>query len=201
MMHRTIASPTLARTRAVTAVSILATLLLGCSGAKDDASGTVADTTSTPAAGEVASAAPEGASKGKIHLEVTGGPNAGVYDVDMKDSGCSYGLAGPTAWGNQYSIDSSDPKQFSSLQLVVPDTKAAASGTSEFQMTAQFGPLFGNGASYDVNTRSDAGTKKGSGQVTVQDQGSTGHVTFDAKTDDGVGLKGTIDCQSVLRNG
>ncbi len=200
-MHRTLASPALARTRAVAAASILAALLLACSGAKDDASDTVADTTSTPAAGEAASAAAEGASKGKIHLEVTGGPNAGVYDAEMKDTGCSYGLAGATAWGNQYSIDTSDPKEFSSLQMIVPDTKAAAGGTSEFQMTAQFGPLFGNGASYDVNTRSDAATKKGSGQVTVQDQGSTGHVTFDAKTDDGVGLKGTIDCLSVLRNG
>jgi hypothetical protein len=37
--------------------------------------------------------------------------------------------------------------------------------------------------------------------VTVQDQGQTGHVDFDAKTDDGVGLKGTIDCLSVIRNG
>jgi hypothetical protein len=200
-MHRTITSPTLARTRAVTAAFALATLVLACSGAKDDANDTVADTASTPAAGAMASAAPEGATKGKIHLEVTGGPNAGVYDVEMKDSGCSYGLAGPTAWGNQYSIDTSDPKQFSSLQMIVPDTKAAASGTSEFQMTAQFGPLFGSGASYDVNTRSDAATKKGSGQVTVQDQGPTGRVEFDAKTDEGVGLKGTIDCQSVIRNG
>jgi hypothetical protein len=201
MMHRSIATPTLARTRAVTAVLTLATLVLACSGAKDDASGTVADTTAAPAADVAASAAPAGAAKGKIHLEVTGGPNAGVYDVEMKDAGCSYGLAGPTAWGNQYSIDTSDPKQFSSLQMIVPDTKAAAGGTSEFQMTAQFGPLFGNGASYDVNTRPDASSKKGSGQVTVQDQGSTGHVTFDAKTDEGVGLKGTIDCESVIRNG
>jgi hypothetical protein len=200
-MPRTIASPTLARARTLTAVLTLATLLLACSGAQGDASRAAADSAAAPAAGAEASAAPAGTAKGTIHLEVTGGPNAGAYDVEMKDAGCSYGLAGPTAWGNQYSIDSNDPKQFSSLQMIVPDTKAAASGTSEFQMTVQFGPLFGSGASYDVNTRSDAATKKGSGQVTVQDQGSTGHVTFDAKTDEGVGLKGTIDCQSVIRNG
>jgi hypothetical protein len=206
MMHRTIAGPTFARTRAATAVLTLATLVLACSGAKSDAGSDAADSAaasaSAPAAGAQASAAPEGASKGKIHLEVTGGPNAGVYDVDMKDSGCSYGLAGEGAWGNQYSIETNDPKQFSSLQMIVPNTKAAAGGTSEFQMTAQFGPLFGSGgASYDVNTRPDASTKRGSGKVTVQDQGSTGHVDFDAKTDEGVGLKGSIDCQSVIRNG
>jgi hypothetical protein len=200
-MHPAIAPSFLARTRAVAAVSVLATLAIACSGAKGDAGGGAADTASTSAATAETSAAPAGASMGKIHLEVTGGPNAGVYDVEMKDTGCSYGLAGPAAWGNQYSIDTKDPKQFSSLQMIVPDTKAAANGTSEFQMTAQFGPLFGGGTSYDVNTRPDASKKQGSGKVTVQDQGSTGHVTFDAKTDEGVGLKGTIDCASVIRNG
>jgi hypothetical protein len=200
-MPPTIASPALARTRSVTTVLTLATLVLACSGAQGDAGNGAADSAAAPVAGAEASAAPAGETQGTIHLEVAGGPNAGVYDAEMKDAGCSYGLAGPTAWGNQYSIDSNDAAQFSSLQLVVPDTKAAASGTSEFQMTVQFGPLFGDGTSYDVNTRPDAATKKGSGQVTVQDQGSTGHVTFDAKTDEGVGLKGTIDCQSVIRNG
>lgn len=154
------------------------------------------------AASPAATSESTGASKGKIHLEVTGGANAGTYDVEMKDAGCSYGLAGENAWGNQYSIDTTDPKQFSSLQLVVPDTKAAASGTSTFQMTVQFGPLFGSGGnSYDVNTRPESSSKGGSGTVTVQDQGKTGKVTFDAKTKDGVGLKGTIDCQDVVRNG
>lgn len=206
-MHGTIASPMLARTRATTAVLTLATLVLACSGAKGDAGNGAADSASAPVAGAQASAAPAsatpaGAPMGKIHLVVTGGPNAGSYDVDMKDTGCSYGLAGPTAWGNQYSIETNDPKQFSSLQLIVPDTKKAASGTSEFQMTAQFGPLFGSGgASYDVNTRPDAPSKQGSGTVTVQDQGKTGHVDFDAKTGEGIGLKGSIDCQSVIRNG
>lgn len=150
----------------------------------------------------MASAAPDGASKGTVHLEVIGGPNAGSYDADMLESGCSYGLAGPTAWGNQYSIDTEDAKAFSSLQLIVPDAKAAAGGTSTFQITAQFGPIFGGGgASYDVNTRPDAPKKSGSGTVTVEDHGSTGRVTFDAKTDANVELKGTIDCKSVLRNG
>jgi hypothetical protein len=196
-----IPSPTLARARAVTTVLTLATLVLACSGARDDAGSDAPVADSAAVAAAETGPAPASETKGKIHLEVTGGPHAGVYDAEMKDAGCSYGLAGPTAWGNQYSIDTDDPEQFSSLQLIVPDTKAAASGTSEFQMTVQFGPLFGNGTSYDVNTRSDAATKKGSGQVTVQDQGSTGHVTFDAKTDEGIGLTGTIDCQSLLRNG
>jgi len=183
--------------RALVAAFALFTFVGACSskeGATPDSMGAAASA-AAPDAGS-------GASKGKIHLEVSGGANAGTYDVEMKDGGCSYGLAGETAWGNQYSIDTTDPKQFSSLQLVVPNAKAAANGTSEFQITVQFGPLFGSGgASYDVSTRPNASTKQGSGTVTVQDQGSTGKVTFDAKTADGVGLKGTIDCQSVMRNG
>jgi len=190
---------TLINHHARTLVAALAVLAFtaACSG-KDSAP---ADSTGS-AAGMATSDAGGGASKGKIHLEVSGGENAGTYDVEMKDTGCSYGLAGEHAWGNQYSVDASDPKQFSSLQLIVPDTKTAANGTSSFQMTVQFGPLFGSGGhSYDVSTRPDASKKGGSGTVTVQDQGSTGKVTFDAKTSDGVGLKGTIDCQSVVRNG
>ena len=181
-----------------TLVAAFALLALTAACSKESAT---ADSTGAASAAATSDAS-SGASKGKIHLEVTGGANAGTYDVEMKDAGCSYGLAGEHAWGNQYSIDTTDPKQFSSLQLVVPDAKAAANGTSTFQMTVQFGPLFGSGGnSYDVNTRSDASNKGGSGTVTVQDQGSTGKVTFDAKSKDGVGLKGTIDCQDVMRNG
>jgi len=182
--------------RALVAAFALLALTAACS--KESAT---ADSTGAATA-TAANDASSGASKGKIHLEVTGGANAGTYDVEMKDTGCSYGLAGEHAWGNQYSIDTNDPKAFSSLQLVVPDTRAAASGTSNFQMTVQFGPLFGNGGhSYDVNTRPESSSKGGSGTVTVQDQGKTGKVTFDAKSKDGVGLKGTIDCQDVVRNG
>ena len=183
--------------RSLVAALALVALTAACS-SKESATADSTGAASTAATSEAAT----GASKGKIHLEVTGGDNAGTYDVEMKDAGCSYGLAGEKAWGNQYSIDTTDPKQFSSLQLVVPDTKAAASGTSNFQMTVQFGPLFGSGGhSYDVNTRAESSNKGGSGTVTVQDQGKSGKVTFDAKTKDGVGLKGTIDCQDVMRNG
>lgn len=189
-----------ARTVAV-ALSLLT--FVACS-SKDGAAAdsTSHDSTSTASGSIATNDASSGAPKGRIHLEVSGGDNAGTYDVVMKDGGCSYGLADEDTWGNQYSIDTKDPKQLSSLQLVVPAAKAAGSGTSQFQLSASFGPLFGSGGhTYDVNTRPHQGTQTGSGTVTVKDQGSTGKVTFDAKTANGVGLKGTIDCQSVMRNG
>jgi hypothetical protein len=177
---------------------VLGALVVACSGQKDkhgsdtiSVSGSIAD---TPAP------APADAPKGTVHLVVDGGPLAGTYDAKMMDGGCSYGLTGAGAWGNQYSTNATSPKAFSSLQLIVPDAKAAAKGTTDFQMTVGFGPLFGKGqTSYDINTRANASTKSGSGTVTVDDKGSTGRVTFDVKSAEGVGLKGTIDCASVMR--
>ena len=200
MARRTRVSPLLAASlRGALAALMVASLTVACS-KRDAASGDSASADANGGTVDVSSALSD-APKGKVHLEVTGGPHAGTYDAEMKDGGCSYGLAGEGAWGNQYSIDTKDAKQFSSLQLIVPNTKAAAGGSSTFQLTAGFGPLFGDGAAtYDVNTTSN-GRKQGSGKVTVDDKGNTGKVSFDAKTGDGVGLKGTIDCSSVMRAG
>lgn len=186
-----------ARSFATISSLMFATLTLACSPHDKPAGG---DTTSTVAAGSLAASATPASAQGTVHLEVGSGPHAGTYDATMKDGGCSYGLAGAGAWGNQYSVDKSDPKAFTSLQLIVPDAKAAASGTSEFQLTAGFGPLFASDATkYDVNTLPNASTKSGSGKVTVDDKGKTGTVTFDVKTADGVALKGTIECSAVMR--
>ena len=187
-----------AHARVAIATVMIATLAAGCSKKDaDDKGAGSSDEGSSVSAGDMAAALSKDV-KGKVHLEVTGGKHAGTYDAQMKDGGCSYGLAGDGSWGNQFSIDTKDPNQFSSLQLIVPNAKAASSGTSKFQLTAGFGPIFGDGAtSYDVNTSNS----KGSGKVTVDDKGSTGKVTFDAKTADGVGLKGTIDCDVVIRAG
>jgi hypothetical protein len=177
---------------------VLGALLVACSGQKEK-SGSDTISVSGSISDQPAPAAAD-APKGTVHLVVDGGPLAGTYDVKMTDGGCSYGLTGPGAWGNQYSTNATSPKAFSSLQLIVPDAKGAAKGTTTFQMTVGFGPLFGKGqTSYDINTRQDASTKSGSGSVTVDDKGNTGRVTFDAKTAEGVGLKGTIDCLSVMR--
>jgi len=188
----------LARSLTTASSLIFATLMLACSAHDKTASG---DTTSTVAsAGSIAESATPAAVQGIIHLEVASGPRAGTYDAKMKDGGCSYGLAGAGAWGNQYSVNSKDPRAFTSLQLIVPDAKTAAAGTSAFQLTAGFGPLVGSGGTrYDVNKLPTAPTKSGSGKVTVDDKGNTGKVTFDVKTADGIALKGTIECSAVMR--
>ncbi|HEX6537034.1 MAG TPA: hypothetical protein VF041_20780 [Gemmatimonadaceae bacterium] len=170
----------------------MAALLAACSKSESSTKGDAA-----PAA--AASAAPaEGTPNSTIHLVVTGGPNAGTYDAQATSGGCSYGLAGTNAWGNQFSIDTNDPKAFSSLQLIVPNSKAAAGGTEHFRMTVGFGPIMGM-TSYDIDTRTDAGKPQGKGKLTVDDRGGSGKVTFSAETAEGVKLDGTIDCHTVMR--
>ncbi|HEU0016425.1 MAG TPA: hypothetical protein VFQ45_22285 [Longimicrobium sp.] len=174
-------------------------------GGDDSADGDAAATKEAAPAGQNAPAAtPAAAGKvnSEIDLTVTGGPHAGNYRAAATSGGCSYGFAGEGTWGNQYSEDTQDPRKFSSLQLIVPDAKGAAGGTSQFKMTVQFGQLFGgDGASYDIDTRPDANTPQGEGTLTVEDRGSSGTVRFDGKTRDGVGLKGTINCHTVARAG
>ena len=187
------------------ALAMLAvTLFVGACAKGDDADDKTGGTPGAAASDASAPGTPETGKgdHGTIHLEVTGGPHAGSYHVRLNQPTCSYGLAGEKMWGNQYSIDSKDPKEFSSLQLMVPDAPAAAKGTSAFLITASFGPLFDNaGRSYEINTLADTRKKEGKGTISIDDRGSTGKVTFDGTTAAGVGLKGTIECKTLIRNG
>ena len=143
-------------------------------------------------------AAPLSASpvKETVHVVIANGPNAGTYDGETDRGGCSAGLSGPGSFGNQFSLPKEkDPKKFNSLQLIVPNAKAAAAGTHDFELHVGFGPLMNRSAQYDV----DSAKKKGSGTLTLADHGATANVTFDATTAAGVKIHGTIDCKSVVR--
>jgi len=134
--------------------------------------------------------------KETVHVVIDNGPNAGTYDGETDRGGCSAGLTGAGSWGNQFSLPKEqDPKQFNSLQLIVPDAKAAASGTHEFELHAGFGPIIKRSAEYEILTKKG----KGSGTVTVTDHGATAVVTFEGTTAAGVKMHGKIDCKSVLR--
>ena len=134
--------------------------------------------------------------KETIHVVITGGANAGTYDGSTDRGGCSAGLTGKGSWGNQYSlVKENNPKVLNSIQLIVPDAKAAAKGTHAFFLHVAFGRITARVAESKVETEK----KSGHGTVTVDDKGSTAIVTFDATTAAGVHLQGTIDCKSVQR--
>ncbi len=135
----------------------------------------------------------------EIELEVTGGPRAGRYTAKVSEGGCSYGMIKKGAWGNQYSIATKDATKFSSLQLIVADAGAAAGGTEEFMLMVSFGSLLG-GTHYKVEPGGGR-RAEGRGTLKLDDSGAGATVTFDATTKEGVTLKGTIRCHSVLRNG
>jgi len=134
--------------------------------------------------------------KETIHVVITGGPNAGTYDGSTDRGGCSAGMTGAGSFGNQYSLlRENDPKKLNSVQLIVPNAKAAATGTHDFFLNVAFGRITARVAEYKVDTEH----KSGSGTVTIADKGATAVINFDATTAAGVKLKGTIDCKSVLR--
>jgi hypothetical protein len=138
--------------------------------------------------------------KETAHVVVTGGPHAGRYDATGTRGGCSAGLNGPGSWGSQLSaLTDQDPTHLTGLLLIVPDGRAAASGSKEFLLTVAFGPLLKRSGEYKVDARKGVKPTLGSGVVTVKDDGATGQVTFRATTDDGIQLEGTIDCKTVTR--
>ena len=174
--------------------SVLGLVLAACGGgdgkAAGDAGGEGSSTVQVPTGGGTATT---------IHLVIGGGPHAGTYDVKSSDVTCTYGFAGKGSWGNQYSVTGKKPNEFSSLQLIVPDTKDAADGTDVFLMTAAFGELMQPGYSeHTINTTKD--NKQGSGTITVDDKEKTGKVTFKGKAGDGTTLEGTIDCHQLMRS-
>lgn len=128
-----------------------------------------------------------------IHLVLSGGPHAGSYHVDATQVTCTYGFAGEGSWGNAFSDESAKP---SSVQLVVPDAKGAANGTSDFRFTATFGDLL-TGTQYDINRLH--GREDGEGTATVVDRGSNATVTVRGTTNDGVGIDATLECREVTR--
>lgn len=134
----------------------------------------------------------------EIALDIRGGPHEGSYRATSEDVTCSHGLAfGADSWGNQYSILTDDASVFSSLQLVVPSSAAAVSGTDAFLTTIGFGDLLA-GTSYTVDGR-EGGSGEGTGLVTLQDSGDGAVVTIEGTTTDGVRLAATITCNEVLR--
>jgi hypothetical protein len=134
--------------------------------------------------------------KETVHVVITGGAHPGTYDGSTDRGGCSAGMTGEGSFGNQYSLPKeNNPNVLNSVQIIVPDAKAAANGTHNFFLNVAFGRIFKRVAEYKVEPEK----KIGSGTMTVHDKGSTATINFDAKTADGVHLVGTIDCKSVLR--
>lgn len=137
----------------------------------------------------------------KISVTIGGnGPNAGTYETTSTEGACSTGLtgAGSGGWGNQYSIITTDPKEFSSLQLIA-NIKAGETTTTDFMTMIAFGELFSaSSKTYEINAL-DGNAGAGKGTVSINDKGDTATITIKGDTAEGTPIEATIECLSVLR--
>ncbi|HET7636661.1 MAG TPA: hypothetical protein VFK93_03180 [Candidatus Limnocylindria bacterium] len=183
-------------------IAVLATMLLlaacGQSATSSSQSPSAADATASASAaatdgsGDGGSAGNGGGdAAAKLHAVVSGGQFAGTYDGSVPDGGCSRGATGKGSFGLQYST--ADQAELSSFQLVVPDAKAASSGTDDFSASFTFGDLL-NGTTVDVNPKSD----KGSGTVSVDDRGDSATIKLQGESADGAKIDATVECSKVF---
>jgi hypothetical protein len=179
--------------------AVLSLLLAACGSGASPSTSTADQPSAADTQDAASSAAAHGADSGQasgdakatLALTVSGGEFAGSYSGSVADGGCSRNLTGDNTFGVQYSTD--QPVKVSSVQVLVYDAKAAASGSDAFKSEFTFGDLF-SGTSVDV----DPSTNAGSGTVTIDDRGSSATVKISGKTGDGDGIEATIECNGVL---
>lgn len=133
-----------------------------------------------------------------IKLTLTGGAFAGTYNATCTDACCSYGIAGETTFGNQYSETGKGEKDLSSVQLVVEDVTGDKT-TSEFLVTVTIGDFLNpKSTSYTIDTRKKADDKKGSGNIDLKYSNNKATVKLVGKTADGVEINLDMECFRVL---
>jgi hypothetical protein len=183
--------------------AILMLLLAACGGGTSSSSAASSASTNDQASAteSATDAAPDDGNGGaagdptaSVNMTVTGGEFAGSYSGSVADGGCSRNLTGDNTFGVQYSTD--QKVKLSSVQVLVYDAKAAASGTDAFKSSFTFGDLF-SGTGVDIDPSTNAGT----GTVTVDDRGDSATVKISGETGDGDKIDATVECNGVISLG
>ncbi len=189
--------------RSTTAPAFVLALILAACGAApstdgaDDATDTAPSATATDAPagdgdGDGGSAGDAGGDAvASVDVTVTGGEFEGTYSGSVPEAGCSRGANGENTFGLQYSTD--EDVELSSVQLIVNDAAAAASGSDDFLTMFTFGDYV-EGTTIEVEPLEG----NGSGTVSLDDRGGTATITVDAETSDGVAIGATVECHSVF---
>lgn len=134
-----------------------------------------------------------------IKVVVTGGANAGIYNMTAAETTCSRNATGANSFGNQYSTR--EAKGLTSVQLTINDAqKAASGGTPDCYLSIRFGKLIG-GTKYEFGKLpksfggEDAG---GKGMASLSGSGNSTTSTIEGTTKAGVKIQVTIKCLSVM---
>ena len=172
------------------------TIFAGCSDETKPADETP-DSTSSAGGNTTTPGGGNNKPRADIRLTLTGGAFAGTYNATCTDACCSYGIAGETTFGNQYSVTGKGDKELSSVQLVVEDVTGDKT-TNQFLVTVTIGDFLNpKSTSYTIDTRKKA-DEKGSGNIDLKYSNNKATVKLVGKTEDGVGIDLTMECFRVL---
>jgi hypothetical protein len=134
-----------------------------------------------------------------IKVVITGGPNAGTYNLTSDKTTCTRNATGINSFGNQYSTR--EATGLTSVQLIISDAqKAGSGGTSDCYASVRFGKIIG-GTKYEFGKLpaslwgEDAG---GKGMASLAGSGNSTTSTIEGTTKAGIKLQITIQCKSVL---
>jgi hypothetical protein len=133
-----------------------------------------------------------------INVQLTGGGDAGSYEVTQEDSSCLYGTSNGDDWRTLYGSDTSQDGTLSTVLLVIPNTTEAASGSTDFFFSAGLNEY--GGEAY-LEYILDPPNGNGTGTVTVQKDGSQATLNISGQTSAGLEVNATITCTNVLEVG
>jgi hypothetical protein len=131
----------------------------------------------------------------KIHVKLTGGKNAGTYDVTSAETTCSCNISKGIAFGNQYSIK--DGPSVTSLQLIAPDRTKAIRGTDVFYIKVAFGKRL-IGPKYELGKESMTVTEKATGTLKLSETTNSTIATITGTTKDGVKIELKLECFKLM---
>ena len=137
------------------------------------------------------------AQNSKMHVKLTGGGNAGTYDVTSATTTCSCNIMQGMAFGNQYSIK--DGPSVTSLQLIVPDKAKAMAGTNVFYVSVAFGKRL-MGPKYELGKESLTVTEKANGTLKLSEAGGITTVNITGTTKAGVKVEIKLDCTKMMNS-
>jgi hypothetical protein len=133
-----------------------------------------------------------------ISVQLTGGDDAGSYEVTQEDSSCLYGTSNGDDWRTLYGSDTAGEGTLSTVLLVIPNTTEAASGSTDFFFSAGLNEYGGDAY---LEYILDPANGNGTGTVTVQKDGSQATLNITGQTSTGVTVNATITCNNVLEVG
>jgi hypothetical protein len=130
-----------------------------------------------------------------ISVQLTGGDQAGTYEVTQADSSCLYGTSNGDDWRTLYGNDSSNTGELSTVLLLIPSVSENSNAGKDFFFSAGLGK-YGSGEylEYILDPKSSNGT----GTVTVEKDGNYALLTVTGQTSAGVTVNATITCNMVL---